>query len=303
MLGKQASLFAVLGSLALLLGTATALADDIYLDQTYLALKAKQTVFFSAQMSASQPLIYDTAPTGSYGADLEWNFAQTYSLGVEFSYRRPFEPEDDNYNGWNDLIFYFTDKDLWSDHRNRWNLSYKLAAVFPISDRSLNASLIWGTSEQILLRKGFGGWSLMYALDFEEDYYSYDTVDSAAPVPRYNSPYAIANRVVGVVQLGHGWRWMSATQIRTSTDFNGSTSSMYSVSTGLAVDVAKNWTIDTGIRSAVRDTGSPAYLQSNTSSSDSNVSAPDATGFGGSMGTYLFDPYGTQVYLGTTIRI
>ncbi len=246
-----------------------------------------QPVSLSLRMAGTGTIEKDANPYASLGGTLEYGFFRSYVMGAEYSYFHPFTQFDDYvYNGMNDAAVYLGDDKLWSNIYQNINVAVKFSFLMPTSSDSRAANIRYGLSQNLVVRKGFGGrFSTSYSLTANEYDVRSTIADSSGETPIYNTRFDIANKITAVYDLLRSLHCQFAVSARTYNDYADATYNIYSLGTGIGYDIDKNSSLDFGVR---------------TSQKSANT---NETWNGPAVSEHFFDAAGTVVYLGSTIKI
>ena len=175
------------------------------------------------------------------------------------------------------------------------NLSYKLSTIIPTSDKSKNASMIWGLQQQTEAKQKFARYyDLSYELTLDEFFYNYTTPDGPGQQPVNNIPYAVSNKIALSYQALEKVRLQIAGSAKTSIHYEDQIDDLFTVSSGVTYTYDKEVSFDVGYRSAMRDI-------------DLRDGRPEGTRRSGNspppVSDRLFDGRGSVIYLGTILRI
>ena len=252
-------------------------------------------VFGAASLMENMAITASGGDTTTVGGNLEYEFYKSYGLGIDANYKRPYLMDDPGYNGWGDLVFYLTDRKLYTDKANRFDISDRVNWIIPMSSRSQHSTLQSGFSGELTAIKGLGRWNIMYGMELGNYYYQYDTTDSTTQVV-YNSPLVWGNKIAIGWNFARYWHWNLSGSIRNSYDYTGIIHEQNMVSTGLGWAVTRTVSFEGGIKSTASNT--PGGSGGGDSSSDS----VDPTAQGGALPN-LFDASATSFYLGLRVKL
>ena len=214
---------------------------------------------FTLKAAGEDVLTEGASPNASFSTGLEYHFYKAYNLGVEFSYYSPYTQfEDYIYNGLNDMALYVSDKELWASRYWNVSLTGKLSLILPTSQASQAASINWGASESLILKKGFGDrFNVTYTLIGNEYDCKYATAWESDTITIYNTQLDVVNRLALAYSFEKDLRIVGSGQVRTFNNYNDETYNIYRLGGGLAVDLDKYVTLETSIFSSMKNASAP----------------------------------------------
>jgi hypothetical protein len=226
----------------------------------------------NANLSLSQSMAIEArdgdVSTATLG--LGYRFNHEYSVGLQESYRWPFQQDISGYNGAGDLMLSMTNHALYESPESAFRLEGKLSYIIPQSDRSYRSSMKSGIEGDL---KAFFGFNHLFKVELETSVgnfdYDYDTKESISNRQIFNSPFVWGTSAGVFIKLHDQVRWGFVASTKLAFNYDSSEISSAAFSTGPSWEATPNLVADAAIRTSNR----PGGLDSTGDPTDSSRSS------------------------------
>ncbi len=264
------------------------LCDQVVRFARLIHRRRSQSCFVPISDGRSGTPVPESKPWVGIYTNLEYNFYDTYAIGVDASYWHPFTEQfdDEDATGVNDVGLYLKDLALWKNDYLGLKLAAKLSLILPTSPESQFDTMKVGGSESLILDWRYSDFfNVSYTFAANEYQYQYMGFEADDGTDYWNIRASFMNKLMAVYEFIRGVKLNLGGEVETYNDFSNQTYNIYAISTGLSFDLNKNASIDFGVKTYMKDPGTNPLWN------------------GPATSYYFYDAKGTIFSMGTTIKI